>query len=29
VRARNIEGQINEKYEAKDIYLQVKGKKRV
>jgi hypothetical protein len=29
VRERNIEGQIIEKYEAKDIYLSVKGKKRV
>jgi hypothetical protein len=29
VGERNIEGQINKKYEAKDIYLQVKGKKRV
>jgi hypothetical protein len=29
VGKRNKEGQINEKYEAKDIYPQVKGKKRV
>jgi Ca-activated chloride channel family protein len=27
VGERNIEGQINEKCEAKDIYLQAKGKK--